>query len=136
LRAIRAPNFDPGALDVTLTLTRTRLVAGVWEGVLAAPEGAEPRLAVTHLGQALEGVEVLPLSSGQWAVRIPVPPAMISEGVQTFLIADAESGAGLGSFALVAGEALADDLRAEVSLLRAELEMLKQAFRRYAAEHP
>ena len=40
----------------------------------------------------------------------------------------------LGSFTLIAGEALGDDLRAEVSLLRAELDMLKRAFRRHCLE--
>lgn len=118
-----------------LTLTRTRLVAGMWEGLLSGPDGAAPRLAVTHLGQALEGVELSPHAAGQWSVRIPVPPVLISEGVQTFLIADAEDGTLLDSFTLIAGDALDQDIRVELSLLRAELEMLKHAFRRHAATH-
>jgi hypothetical protein len=117
-----------------LHLTPTRLLAGVWEGLLTAPEGASPRLAVTHLGQAIEGVALSPHTGGQWSVRIPVPPDTISDGVQTFVIADADTGATLASFTLIAGEPLAEDLRAEIALLRAELDMLKQAFRRHAAQ--
>ena len=40
----------------------------------------------------------------------------------------------LGDFTLMAGDAVADDLRAEVELLRAELDMLKRAFRRHCLE--
>jgi hypothetical protein len=116
-----------------LHLTPTRLLAGVWEGLLTAPEGATPRLAATHLGQSLDGVALAPLSGGQWSVRVPVPPDTISDGVQTFVVTDADTGATLASFTLVAGEPLAEDLRAEIALLRAELDMLKQAFRRHAA---
>ncbi len=118
-----------------LTLTRTRLVAGTWEGVLSGPDNATPRLAVTHLGQALEGVELAPHAPGQWTVRIPIAPTLISDGVQTFVIADADTGTLLDSFTLIAGDALDQDIRVELSLLRAELEMLKHAFRRHAATH-
>lgn len=119
-----------------LRLTRTRLVAGQWEGLLTGPDDATPRLAVTHLGQALDGVELSPHANGQWNVRIPVSPSLISDGVQTFVIADADDGTVLDSFTLIAGDALDQDIRVELSLLRAELEMLKHAFRRYAATHP
>ncbi len=118
-----------------LRLTRTRLVAGMWEGLLTGPDGAAPRLAVTHLGQALDGVQVSPHAAGQWIVRIPIAASLISDGVQTFLIADADDGTLLDSFTLIAGDALDQDIRAELSLLRAELEMLKNAFRRHAAAH-
>jgi len=118
-----------------LRLTRTRLVAGMWEGVLTGPDSATPRLAVTHLGQALDGVELSQHAAGQWLVRIPITPALISEGVQTFVIADADAGTLLDSFTLIAGDALDQDIRAELSLLRAELEMLKHAFRRHATTH-
>ena len=40
----------------------------------------------------------------------------------------------LASFSIVAGDALAEDIRAELSLLRAELDMLKKAFRRHCVE--
>ena len=40
----------------------------------------------------------------------------------------------LASFTLVAGVPLEEDLRAEISLLRAELDLLKKAFRRHVTE--
>jgi hypothetical protein len=109
------------------------LSAGIWEGFVSAPAGTDPRIAVTHLGQPVEGVELASQGDGQWALRIPVPAAAITDGVHTVVISDADSGAVLGSFALIAGEPLAEDLRAEISLLRAELDLLKKAFRRHAA---
>ena len=50
------------------------------------------------------------------------------------MIIDADANVKLGDFTLIAGEPLADDLRAEVELLRAELDMLKRAFRRHCLE--
>lgn len=116
-----------------MTLMPTGFAEGVWEGRLAVEGDATPELVATHLGERIDGVTLAPLSAGQWAVRVPIPPAAISEGVQTILIADARGGATLASATLVAGEALAEDLRAEISLLRAELDLLKKAFRRHVA---
>ena len=67
-------------------------------------------------------------------LRVPIPAELLSDGVQTFLIRDTDSGETLESFSILAGEALADDIRAEVELLREELDMLKRAFRRHCLE--
>ena len=40
----------------------------------------------------------------------------------------------LDSFALMSGDALSYDIRAEMTLLREELDMLKRAFRRHCLE--
>lgn len=120
-----------------LTLTKTRLIEGVWEGVLTREGDGnyQPEIEVTHLQQEIEGVEVTELSQqGEWGVRVPVPAHLIADGVQTFLIRDRKSGDTLGSFALLSGEALNYDIRAEVTLLREELDMLKRAFRRHCLE--
>ncbi len=118
-----------------MVLTKTRLVAGVWEGVLTGAKQTWPDLRVTLLNAILDGVEVSALSDpGDWLVRVPIPAATISDGTQTFVIADAATGETMDSFALIAGEPLADDLRAEIDLLRAELDMLKRAFRRHCVE--
>lgn len=115
-------------------LTGARIRAGWWEGVLAAP--AAPQVAVTHEGQALGGVTIAPRdgAAGEWVVRVPIPAAALSDGVQTFVVAEAGSGARLGHFTLVTGVPLEDDLRAEIDLLRAEIDLLKRAFRRHCAE--
>lgn len=119
------------------TLTKTRLAGGVWEGVLSGgkPGAAPPRIEVTHLQEPLEGVEVVARPGNEgWTLRVPVPADRIADGFQTFVIRDGESGAVLDSFALLAGEALSQDIRAEMALLRAELDLLKQAFRRHCRE--
>ncbi len=118
-----------------MTLTRTRFLAGWWEAVLTAPDGTRPEIAVTHMGRALSGVEVTEGGeAGHWQLRVPIPAEAIADGVQTFVITDAATGAQLDSFSIIAGEAVADDIRAEIDLLRAELDMLKRAFRRHCIE--
>ena len=71
---------------------------------------------------------------GVWDLRVPIPKDAIADGVQTFVIVDMSDGTKLGDFTLIAGEAAAEDLRSEVELLRAELDMLKRAFRRHCLE--
>ena len=109
-----------------MQIAQARLLGGVWEARLTGPE-AEPRLSVTHLGEPIDGDRA-------WHLRIPIPAAAVSDGVQTFLVTETAGGQTLARFTLVAGEPLAEDLRAEIALLRAELDMLKQAFRRHAAQ--
>lgn len=120
-----------------LTLTKIRLRNGVWEGRIsnAGSTGVRPDLKVTHLDQPVDNVNLTEGSeAGIWDVHIPIPTHAIAEGVQTFVIFDGTDDTKLGDFTLIAGEAVADDLRAEVELLRAELDMLKRAFRRHCLE--
>ncbi|SLN58157.1 hypothetical protein [Roseisalinus antarcticus] len=114
------------------TLTKTRLVDGIWQGLLSGPD-APPEVVATHLQTPLEGVEVTPAEGGH-LVRVPIPAEIIADGLQTVLLSDGASGARLGSFSILAGDALAEDIRAEIDLLRAELDMLKRAFRRHCTE--
>lgn len=119
-------------------LTKTRFHAGVWEGIVTAIDEAagRPQILATHLEKPLDGVALTEDSAtdGQWILRIPVPAKILADGVQSILIQDARSRERLGSFTIVTGEPLEDDIRAEVDLLRAELDMLKRAFRRHCLE--
>ncbi|MGQ0610610.1 MAG: hypothetical protein ACT4N9_05845 [Paracoccaceae bacterium] len=117
------------------TLTKTRLRAGVWEGVLRSAVPA-PAIEVLLEGQAIDGVSLtaIPGAAGEWALRAPIAAEHLSDGVQTYLIRDAASGEALGHFTVITGAAPQDDLRAEVDLLREELDMLKRAFRRHCVE--
>lgn len=116
-------------------LTKTRFREGVWHGLLSGPAGSQPEISVTLDDMPLRGVTLAEMEApGRWALEVPVPVEAIGDGVQTFLIREAASGEVLDSFTLIAGEALADDIRAEMSLLRAELDMLKRAFRRHCLE--
>jgi hypothetical protein len=115
-------------------LTQTRIANGVWEGVLTGTAGAPPALEALYQGQAIEGLSVtaIPGQAGSHAVRLPLPPAILSEGVQTVILR--AGGEVLHHLTLVVGVPLEEDIRAEVSLLRAELDLLKRAFRRHSAE--
>ena len=119
-----------------LTVTKTRLVQGIWEGiVIGAAAGTRPQIAVTHLDQPVQGAELQEgPATDAWVLRIPIPATMLGDGLNTFLIRDGATGETLASCAILAGEALADDLRAEVDLLREELDLLKRAFRRHCVE--
>ena len=117
------------------TLTKTRIRAGIWEGVLTGTSGT-PALDVLHLEQPIADVTVaaIPDRPGEYAVQVPVPAELLSEGVQTFLIRNRGTGQTLAHFTIIPGVAMDDDVRAELDLLRAELDMLKRAFRRHCLE--
>ena len=120
-----------------LKLTKTRLFEGVWEGVLCDPAKAPdaPAVEVTHLQQPVQGVAVIALDlPGEWVLRVPIPPETIADGVQTYVIRALGSGQVLDSFTLMAGDALSYDIRAEIGLLREELDLLKRAFRRHCLD--
>lgn len=118
-----------------LTLTRTRVRAGVWEGLLTTTN-PQPVIEAVHLQKPLPGLVVAPVpdTAGAWAVSLPLPPALLTEGVQTILFRDAATGETLQHFTIITGAEGEDDLRAEVDLLRAELDTLKRAFRRHCLE--
>lgn len=124
-------------------LTKTRFREGVWEGVLTSSSktAQPPELLVTLRGERVPGVSMTemapagPKAQGfRWLVQVPVPVSALGDGAQTVLMSDAATDTVLETFTLIAGEELAEDIRAEVDLLRAELDMLKRAFRRHCLE--
>jgi hypothetical protein len=117
-----------------IALQQTRIAGGIWEGVLSGAAGDAPVIEVLHSDRVLDGVEVLaiPGKAGRFAVRVPIPAWALNEGVQTFVLRLGDEV--LAQFNVVAGMPLDEDIRAELSLLRAELELLKRAFRRHCTE--
>ncbi len=117
------------------TLTKTRIRAGVWEGVISSLKDA-PEVIVIHLEKMVAGVAVTPLPNqiGEFLLTVPIPANLLNDGVQTFVIIEKNTEETLGNFAIIAGSPLDDDLRAEIDLLRAELDLLKRAFRRHCVE--
>lgn len=118
-------------------LTKTRIFAGAYEGVVRSKEvDRQPELGA-YLGDRPVGRLTIAAVDGaerSWNLRVELPADILTDGVQTFLIVDTETGATLDSFAILTGEPVADDLRGEIDLLRAELDMLKKAFRRHCVE--
>lgn len=122
----------------TLTLTRTRIQAGLYEAVVADARAntGEPPVIMLHRSLPLADLRLMrdPLVEGAWTLCVPIPAHLLSEGVETFLVKDESTGDTLDAFTIVAGAPLEDDLRSEIALLRAELDLLKRAFRRHCVE--
>ncbi len=118
------------------SVSKTRFAEGIWEGLVRASDQVhgQPTIEAFHLEQSLPSVHIDATGDGKWTLRIPVPANILSDGVQTVLIRDTSTNETLEKFSIVAGEPLSEDLRAEMDLLRAELDMLKRAFRRHCLE--
>lgn len=116
-----------------LKIEQGRIAGGVWEGILTGG-GASPVIEALHEGRVVEGVEVRPLpgKAGCFAVQVPIPAWALNDGVQSFLVQS--GGIVLARFTLVAGQPPDQDIRAELGLLRAELDLLKRAFQRHVRE--
>jgi hypothetical protein len=115
-----------------LALSKTRLHGGVWEGLLTGAAKTAPALTLRHNDRLVDGVTLKEgPDKGTWIVRAAIPAEMIADGMQVFTFCLEDTGEVLDSFALIAGAGLADDIRAEMALLRSELDMLKRAFRKH-----
>jgi len=116
-----------------MQLVKTAIREGVWRAELHGAD-TPPNVQVIHLNTPLEGVKVSDSGAGVFTLQVPIPAELLSDGVQSFVVTDADSQARLGHFTIITGQPAGDDLRAELDLLRAELDMLKSAFRRHCKE--
>ncbi|MBJ3761669.1 hypothetical protein ILP92_02745 [Maribius pontilimi] len=104
---------------------------GIWSVCVTTP--GRPDLVASHRGTALPDLTWTQNADG-WQAEIPVPVAMLGEGVQTLVLTTADDGTPVASISVAAGTALSQDMAAEVALLRAELDLLKRAFRTHCAD--
>ena len=119
------------------SLSKSRFFEGVWEGVIAgdADTSPAPKIDVRVHDRSIPDVAIEPLQDpGSWLLKVPVPANMIADGVHTFVISEETVGQPLGDFSIIAGDAVGEDIRAEMTLLRAELDLLKRSFRRHCRE--
>lgn len=118
------------------------LKSGIWQGVLRrdTPPG---RLLLVHMGARVGDARATAQDDGSWRIAAAIPPQKLSDGVQTFLLLEdqgegaepPQAGAShLSSLSIVAGELVEEDMRAEMNLLRSELDVLKKELRRLAAD--
>lgn len=112
------------------TLAQGRIRNGLFEAALEGGKG-RPDIELMHLEQPLPGLTLTETAPRRWTVSLPIPVEALSDGVQTFVLRDRETGDRLGQFTIVTGVPIEDDLRAEIGLLRAELDLLKKAFRQH-----
>ena len=118
-----------------LTLTKTRMIEGTWQGVITGASDAQPEISVTHANMSIPDFKLVRNETADhWVLTIPVPAAAIADGIQTVLVIDRQADQKIGEFVVIGDEVSSVDLRAEMDLLRAELDMLKRAFRRHCVE--
>lgn len=119
-------------------LDKKQIAGGTYEGVLRARSKGTPTpaLELLHLGNvvAVPVVEPLGDDGDLWQVTVAIPGDLLVDGVQTFLFVLQGDTEILDRFSVITGEPLEEDLRAEIELLRSELDMLKRAFRRHCIE--
>ena len=114
---------------MTITVTATGIAGGVWSGVVTGPGNQPPDIEVLHEAAVLARPGLVPLGAGRWRLEVPIPAHLIGEGLQVFVIRTRGAQEQLASFIVTAGAPVAGDAQAEIALLRAELELLKSAFR-------
>ena len=98
------------------------------------PADTPPDLALQYLGEDLPDAHLVHLSDDKWRLEVPIPSNLLSDGVHTLLLVKDQGTDLLHSHVIASGTALSQDMRAELALMRAELDLLKRAFRRKLAE--
>lgn len=104
--------------------------AGRWNGALQA-DRPPAALSVVHRGQVVAEAALRQADPGVWSVAIDLPATVIEGGAHSLLLVAGNEV--LARLTLIAGTVADDDLLSEVALLRAELDLLKREFRRFAA---
>lgn len=117
------------------------LKAGVWTGMLRG-EDRPGRVILTLNGDPVAEARLTAQEDGEWLVQAGLPPDTLGDGAHSFLLlADAgqqhqppqPDAIRLGVLSILAGDVLADDLRAQIDLLRSEVDLLKRELRRMAS---
>jgi hypothetical protein len=110
--------------------------AGCWHGALQT-DTPPARLSVVHRGQVVAEATLRDADPGIWSVAADLPALVMDNGVHSLLLVtgdpDSPGSQVLGSLTLIAGTVAGGDLLAEVAQLRAELDLLKREFRRFAS---
>ena len=116
------------------TIINAHIRAGVWQAEIAGDASPQPDVSASLQGNWLDDVQLhYNEIRGFWQITVPIPVATINDGIQTFVVHNAH-GETLAHFSILAGDAATEDLRAEIDLLRSEMDILKAAFRRHCAE--
>lgn len=109
-------------------LQRTSIAGGRYRGWLTG-EGEPPALGM-YLGEDYLGPLTKTPEDGGFRIDGALSAALLTQGVQTVSIRTAD-GDLMDSVTVVTGLETPHDLRAEMDALRAELTVLKAAFRRH-----
>lgn len=114
-------------------LVKIALEGGRYEGELEAE--ADTGIEALHDGRVIAAGRLTRTEGtpATFRVTVDLPVEVLSDGVQIVTLRSTRTGAALDRVTFLAGDALDADLRAELALLRDELEMLKRAFRRHVS---
>ena len=104
--------------------------AGCWTGALQA-DRPPADLRVVHRGKVVAQAVLQDAGPRLWSVMADLPAEVIDRGAHGLLLMAGNTV--LARLTLIAGAVAGDDLLAEVAQLRAELDLLKREFRRFAA---
>lgn len=119
----------------TVALTRVCMKNGVWEGVLTWSRQQPPELRLLHQNNQAGEIKVAKTDqANRWFVSFRIPIDRLGDGVQTFIVEDATTGEPLTFESVVVGRHAEADLRAEIDVLKAELDLLKRSFRSHCAQ--
>lgn len=122
----------------TFLLNKKQIIGGKYIGLMRARAKGNPtpQMEMIHLGNVVGSVQVEAVGQDgdNWQVSAEIPKQFLTDGVQTFILVLAGESEILDQFTIITGEPLEEDLRAEIELLRGELDMLKRAFRRHCIE--
>ena len=112
--------------------TEVSLHNGLYTAHLSLPgiPADAPDLALQYLGEDLPDAHLVHLSDDKWRLEVPILSNLLSDGVHTLLLVGDQGTDLLHSHVIASGTALSQDMRAELALMRAELDLLKRAFRR------
>ena len=114
-----------------IRLETTGLSDGVWTGILHGISKARRPPGVVALldGQPLAALTIGPRPSEAncWDLRLALGPETLRDGTACVLFQ--LDGVTLGELVIRAGGAADDDLRAQLALLRAELDLVKRTLR-------
>lgn len=112
-----------------MKLTKLTITDGVYHGALSGRSKA-PQLHLKNSDVKLVDAEVTQTGAHSFAVRIPLPADILTEGLLTLSIVDSETDAVLDTIAIITGEPLDHNLATQVNQLRAELDLVKSAIRK------
>ena len=123
---------------MTLEITQIKFSQGVWQGLISgAAPGTDhlPKFDVTLHEEPVDTVQVIRTQdTDELHLQITIPPSAVGSGVHSFVITEHQSLDVLARFTLIGGDLAEQDLRAEIDILKAELELLKRACRRHCVE--
>ena len=114
-------------------LIDSRVRDGLWTARVEGGTRGVPGLELVLGDRTLAVAELTQQGTG-WLASCALPADILSDGVQVIAVRAAATGAMVGQIVLQLGAHLPDNMQADLALLRAELDMLKAAFRRHCLE--